>query len=275
MSRPATSRLKVNPILGLRPSLENCRIGDLNVDSAYQRSIDAGASQTLIRRIAMFWDWSLFHPLSVARRADGTLWVVDGQHRLAAARLRKDIYDIPCVVMSYASVEDEAASFVAMNVQRRQLSALDLFKAAHAANDSSALTIVRLLEGVGLSLAPHSNFTAWKPGMVSNIGGIQKCYNRYGEAKTALTLRILADAFPGQVLRYGGTIFAGLQHIVGKCGGLDPLLLTEVLAGASQVEWMDDIKLEKAAGGARWENAAEVAIAKAYREAVAEMEDAA
>jgi hypothetical protein len=103
MSRAATSRLKVNPQVGQRPTLEFRRLCDLKIDPSYQRSIEIGTSQTLIRRIAMFWDWSLCQPLAVARRADGALMVVDGQHRLAAARLRGDIYDLPCVITAYES----------------------------------------------------------------------------------------------------------------------------------------------------------------------------
>ena len=46
----------------------------------------------------------------VARRSDGGLYVVDGQHRMAAAILRRDIGQLPCVISSYASAGDEAAS---------------------------------------------------------------------------------------------------------------------------------------------------------------------
>jgi hypothetical protein len=49
------------------------------------------ASQALIRQIARHWDWDLCLPLVVSRRADGSLYVIDGQHRLAAARIRGDI----------------------------------------------------------------------------------------------------------------------------------------------------------------------------------------
>lgn len=232
MSRQATSRVKVNPPLGLRPSLENCRIGDLNVDPGYQRSIDTSASQSLIRKIAMFWDWTLFHPLTVARRPDGSLWVVDGQHRLSAARLRGDLYDIPCVVSAYSDRADEAASFVAMNVQRRPLTALELFRAALAAGDASAGEVMALMTMNGLSLAAHSNYTTWKPGQISNIGGILKCHRRYGSAVTARALDVLARAFSGQVLRYGGTLFSGLAHACGK-GAVDRL--TEgALSGATE-----------------------------------------
>ena len=277
MSRAATSRLKVNAPLGLRPSLENCRIPDLNVDAAYQRSTEAGPSVTLIRRIAMFWDWSLFHPLSVARRPDGSLWVVDGQHRLAAARLRRDLYDLPCVVSHYASVDEEAASFVAMNMARRPLSALDLFRAAHAGHGDVAVAIAAWMQGAGLSLAGHSNPTAWKPGQVANIAGIQNCYRRYGGGATGMALRALAAGFDGQVLRYAGTIFGGLAHVVGRASSdapgrdIDMDLLTAVLSGASQSEWMADIRREKGMGNLKWEFAAAAVVQRGYCEAEAEL----
>lgn len=217
MSRAATNRLKVNPPLGLRPSLENCRIGDLRIDPSYQRSTENGSSLTLIRKIAMYWDWALFQPLAVARRDDGSLFVIDGQHRLEAARLRRDLYDIPCVVTASACVADEAASFVAMNAQRRALGALDLFKAACAAGDSTTRDVMKLIEAAGLSLAPHQNFVSWKPGMVSNIGGILQAHKRFGAKITSMALAVLAEAFAGQVLRYGGTLFGAINEAADVC----------------------------------------------------------
>lgn len=271
MSRAATTRLKVNAPIGMRPSLENHRLQDLNVDPEYQRSIENGSSLTLIRKIAMFWDWSLFQPLSVARRPDGTLWVVDGQHRLAAARMRQDIWDLPCVVSAYATAGDEAASFVAMNAQRRPLSAIDLFKAAVVAQDASAVAIVKLIRDADLQLAPHSNYTAWKPGMIANIAGIQRCYRLFGERKTGRALSVLARAFDGHVLRYGGTIFGGIANLIGKAPPtFEDGLFVLILSGASQAEWMDDIQLEKASGGQRWDISGETVFAKAYAEATAD-----
>jgi hypothetical protein len=178
VSRPATSRLKVNPVLGSPPTLEWRPVGELLIDPAYQRAIDTGPSQTLIRRIAMFWDWGLCQPLAVSRRPDGALTIVDGQHRAAAAKLRGDVPHLPCVITSYASAGDEAAAFVALNQQRRPLQALDLFKAAVAAEDKEALLILDCIQSAGLSLAPHSNWTAWKPGMVANVGGLKRVLRR-------------------------------------------------------------------------------------------------
>ena len=248
MARAATVRLKVNPPLGLRPSLENHRIGDLNVDPAYQRSIEGGQSKSLIRKIAMFWDWALFHPLSVARRADGSLWVIDGQHRLAAARLRRDLYDLPCVVGPSRSLADEAASFVAMNIQRRAMTKLDLFKAAVAGEDSEAGAIMAALAEAGLSVAPHSNFTAWKPGMVANIGGIENAWRRHGGRVTRTALRALAEGLEGQVLRYAGTIFPGIAAVcaaqMAGRAAFDPALwplFIEMIGEGEQERWRQDV----------------------------------
>ena len=124
------AQLQVNPIRGRRPAPMNCTIGELNVDPSYQRSVENGPSRVLIRKIAREWDWSLFQLLVVSRRPDGALYVVDGQHRLEAARLRRDLYDLPCSVYDFATTGDEADAFVAINQQRKPLGALDLFRAA-------------------------------------------------------------------------------------------------------------------------------------------------
>lgn len=276
MSRPATSRLKVNPPLGLRPSLENHRIGDLNVDPTYQRSIEAGTSQTLIRRIAMFWDWALFQPLAVSRRADGTLWVVDGQHRLAGARLRNDIYDLPCVVTAYDSMADEAASFVAMNQQRRPLNALDLFRAALAAGDDEATEVQALIVAAGLTLATHTNHTAWKPCMVSNIGGIRGAFRQHGKAAALAGLQALATAWPGAVLQYAGSIFIPIVRCFATLlpeSGFDAELFVEIIGGATQKEWLAEIRLEQASSSVSLTEAGERVLMRAYREAVAAFEE--
>jgi hypothetical protein len=265
MSRPATSRLKVNEPLGAMPVLQFCTPAQLQIDPAYQRSLEAGPSQTLIRRIAQFWNWDLCQPLVVARRADGALYVVDGQHRLAAAVLRRDIAQLPCVITSYRNAADEAASFVALNQQRRPLSAMDIFKAAIVAEDETALAIVDMLSAAGLSLAPHSNHTAWKPGMVANVGGIQGCYRQYGPAATAHALEALGDGFRGEVLRYAGTIFGGLTHICGRAGkSLDLSRLIIALTKRTQSEWMAQIRQEKGASGDKWALSASAVIGRAY-----------
>lgn len=245
MSRPATTRLKVNPQLGRMPTLQFCRPDELRIDPAYQRDIASGPSQTLIRKIAQFWNWDLCQPLVVARRVDLTerLFVIDGQHRLEAARLRGDIDQLPCVVLTYVSVADEAASFVHLNQQRRPLSKLDVFKAAVASEDDVATAIMSAIADAGLSVASHTNHTAWKPGMIANIGGIERAWRCNTPTATKAALGVLSEAFRGQVLRYAGTIFPGIVVVCadeirkGAAGTGSSPAVVAMLASKRQTDW--------------------------------------
>ncbi|MBX7496784.1 ParB N-terminal domain-containing protein [Qipengyuania sp. 6B39] len=245
MARAATSRLKCNPPLGRMPVLQFMAPAELAIDASYQRDIAGEASQALIRKIAQHWNWDLCLPLVVSRR-DGQLFVIDGQHRLEAAKLRRDIMQLPCVVVEYASAADEAASFVHLNQQRRPLSKLDVFKAAVASEDPEACAILRALEDAGLSVAPHQNYISWKPGMVSNIGGIESAWRKHGEAATRDALRVLARAFKGEKLRYAGTIFPGIVALRAAQGeGAELGVMAQLLGERSQVSWRSIIMAAK------------------------------
>lgn len=248
MARPATSRLKVNPPLGRMPVLQFCPPGELQVDGTYQRGMEEARSVSLIRQIAQHWNWDLCQPLVVARRAGGELFVIDGQHRLEAARMRGDLAQLPCVVVEYTSAADEAASFVHLNQQRKPLTKLDLFRAAVASEDPQAVAIVSALTGAGLSLAPHSNYTAWKPGMVANIAGIERAWARHGAAVATRALDAMGHAWAGQVLRYAGSLYRGLVRICldetrehGSFRGERFERFLTLLSRQSQEGWMKDV----------------------------------
>lgn len=249
MARPATSRLKVNPPLGLMPALQYLLPAQLEIDASYQRSLETGPSQTLVRRIAMFWNWDLCQPLVVARREDGRLFVIDGQHRLAAARLRGDIAQLPAVVVQYASAADEAASFVHLNQQRRPLNRLQIYRAALTAGDAETQVIQAALEEAGLWIASSTDLSIQKPGAIANLRGIEDCLRSFGAETLTAALDVLAQSFKGEVLRYSGTIFPGVAAIVADEINLDSEftsgprfgLMTEVIGGSSQAQWYADI----------------------------------
>lgn len=240
---------KCNPIMGELPVLQYCAVEQLKIDESYQRSLQVAASVTLIRRIAMYWDWGLCQPLYVSRRADGGLYVVDGQHRLAAAILRGDIWQLPCVVRSFESAEQEAAAFVALNQERRPLNKLQIFKAALAAGDFEAAQIVASVEEAGLSIASTTNLDACPPGAISNVAGLQHCYRVHGVQVLSVALDVLAQSYKGQTLSYAGTIFPGIAAVVAAEIEADPTfadgetfaLMTEMIGGSEQTEWFRDI----------------------------------
>ena len=241
MSRPATSRLKVNAPLGKLPVLQYLPPAELRIDASYQRSLDASASRALIRKIAQFWNWDLCQPLVVSRRDGSEFYVIDGQHRLAAARLRPDIGQLPCVVVEYTSSADEAASFVHLNQQRRPLNVLDVFKASVASEDPEAVAISDAIIAAGLCIAPHTNNQAWKPQMIGNISGIQKAWRERSPAATLSALKVIAKAWPDQGKRFAGSMFPGIVEVCHRSSIVhdshDLEILTRIVASKSQDEW--------------------------------------
>lgn len=239
------ARPKCNPIIGELPVLQYCAVDQLCVDDRYQRSLEAVQSIRLIRRIAANWDWGLCQPLYVARRLDGKLYVVDGQHRWAAAKLRGEIWQLPCVVRSFASTEAEAAAFVALNQERTPLTALQMFRAAIASGDPEACGILAAIEEAGLSLATTSNNQLCAKGAVGNIGGLKTCWRVHGKPTLVASLRVLGTAYPDQVMRYAGSIFPGIVALTAPAvKAKEPELLAEIaelVASKTQDQWVSKI----------------------------------
>jgi hypothetical protein len=235
-------RAAFNPVVGVPPTLEWVPVALIGVDPAYQRSTDNELSQTLIRKIARFWDWNLCQPLSLTRRADGSLWAVDGQHRHAAAQMRGDIPHLPCVIARYANQSDEASAFVALNRQRKPMTAVDLFKAALAAGDGQAHQVMEAITAAGLTIAPHSNYTNWTPGMIFCVPGVQRAWQRRGPQVTRNALATLSEAFDGQVLRYAGLLLDGLYDLFtsrfAESAAFDRAALVATLASRPQDQWI-------------------------------------
>lgn len=277
MTGNSNERLKLSKPVGRMPTLQFCRPAELQVDMAYQRDVGGADSQALIRRIAKAWNWDLCQPLTVSRRvADGAeagLYVIDGQHRLEAARLRGDIDQLPCVIVTYGDAAEEAATFVKLNQQRRALNALELFRAAVRSGDSAATALLEAMRAEGLDLAPHGNPVAWKPGMVANVGGLRAAWGDHGPAVARAAMRVLARAWPGEVLRYAGTLFPG---IVALCDDLaaetldsgEIAKLTTFVGRTPQDEWRREIAAVKAENpGLRHSAASAMALRRAWRQA--------
>lgn len=223
---------------GNPPSVENRNPAELHLDDSYQRSTDNGASQALIRRIASGWDWRMCLPLVVSKRDDGTLWVIDGQHRLAAAKLRGDIPFLPCVIGVYGTVADEAAMFVSMNRARKPMNRLDDFHAALAASDADALEIQRLVTAAGLSISRNTSSSAWKPGEIAFTASIASTLRKHGHQVVSAALTNIAEAFPDQKVVHSGSIFLGIIKVLtSPPEGFDPDRLFQALLRYSAEEW--------------------------------------
>ena len=264
-----TSPAKLAPQRGTLPVLQYCTPDQLGVDPLYQRDLDARSRQ-LINRIAGSWDWNLFQPLVVARRDDGRLFVVDGQHRLAAARLRRDVMQLPCVIFASAAPAEEADVFVKLNQERRPLSAYALYNAALATGDEAAIALDTILRQTGWSFVGGADTKALQPGQLNIVGRVRRWHGRNGDKRLRTVLDVLARAFRGQALQHPGFLFAAIAALITEHGeDLSSHLLVDILA-RPQEEWHAEFHQRAARDGTGIEAAAVATIVAAYAEAISD-----
>lgn len=256
---------------GTMPVLQFCTPKQLQVDPAYQRDLD-DSSRALIGRIARSWDWGLFQPLVVARRGDGRMFVVDGQHRLEAAKLRGDISQLPAVIFHPADAADEAAVFVELNQSRRPLTAYALYKAALAAGDQHAIALDGIMREARLAFTGAADLRAAKPGRLNNVHTVRKWHQKHGDAATRRVLKAVGHVFGDQVITIGALLFAGVGAIEIEYGDKVSGHLVAMVLDQTQEAWLAQVR-RRAAADATGNQAAAIAVFReAYAEAVAEAE---
>ena len=117
---------------------------NLQVDHTYQRS----ANDAKLMAIARDWSWIACGSIVVADR-EGVLFVVDGQHRVMAARKRSDITELPCLVFNTNEAKQEARGFLAAQTQRKPITSVEKFRALVTVEDPAALIVQELLNSTG------------------------------------------------------------------------------------------------------------------------------
>ena len=125
----------------------------LHIDPDYQR---LKINNVKVLSIARIWSWVKCGTLIVARRPDGTLFVVDGQHRKLAADKRSDITELPCIIFYALSVEDEARDFLAVNTGRTGVGTVDKFRAMLRYGDQAAVTVDAFIKANGYTISENA-----------------------------------------------------------------------------------------------------------------------
>jgi len=125
-------------------------IESLQIDPSYQRS--DFINKTVVNRIASNFSLVLFSALTIGERADGSLWVVDGQHRYyGAKRAGRDV--VPCKVFRSSGPEQEAGVFYDLNKTRTSINAISMYRALLRQNESTSVSIQASLDKHGFSVA--------------------------------------------------------------------------------------------------------------------------
>ncbi|MFY0619046.1 ParB N-terminal domain-containing protein [Shimia sp.] len=199
-------------------------VSALTIDRRYQRKVSDTSLQQ-VRKIIRTFNWRRFGALSVVAN-DGNLAVIDGQHRLIAAKAI-GATAVPCVV-SEGGLIDQANDFVGINTSRTNVAAIDRFRARVTAKDPVAIEVAEILAELDIStdVAVGSRLSHRQTRAVTVL---EKMTKSIGKGEIFTTLEMLLDASnpsaPGILTAFTIEATAMTVHAVITAGGdLDRLM---------------------------------------------------
>jgi ParB-like nuclease domain len=164
---PTRTRLAdISVDTGEAGKIEVLALSDLKVDPVYQRDLTAA----FVERLAEQWDIITAGAIVVSKRPGGDLYIVDGQHRAAAA-VRAGETHILAQVVNEPSAEEEARLRLKGNVKRTDR-VFEVFRARLAAHDEVAEAMVGILDGFDTQI----NMTPTTHTGINAVTAVEKLY---------------------------------------------------------------------------------------------------
>jgi hypothetical protein len=142
-------------IEGYHSTLELVDPARLQIDKRVQGTLWPGR----VKKIAEEFDPAAVGEITVSQRKNGTQWVMDGQHRVAAAKLAGYTDKMAARVFTGLSLADEARLFVLKNNTKLPALVDRLFVAAEAGDDV-ALQVRKILDKHGWGLKDKHRVSA-------------------------------------------------------------------------------------------------------------------
>ena len=168
--------------------IEDVRAGDIRTRPGYQRLL----SERWAAELARDFNSLLLRPIMVSRRADGSLWCIDGQHRLRCvcfylgredSTLEADVYE----GLTYEQETILCESFVHAKPQ----GVLDYLRLKFERSDVDAVQLVQAVRAAGLDVA----FDKAGRGRIASAGALVSIYEAAGQAHLSEVLTLLTDCF--------------------------------------------------------------------------------
>jgi hypothetical protein len=163
------------------------------------------------KKIANAWDENRFEPLIVSYR-DGIYWVVDGQHRLVAKKIKfgQDV-SIMCKILTGLTYEQEAFYFATQDAGEKSVPTILKFNALMLAKDEMAININKIIEDSGFKVAKYNHKSDCT---IAAIDAIQYIYNKSNPSILKEVLDLIRDTWYGSSDALDGTFIKGVYSFV-------------------------------------------------------------
>jgi hypothetical protein len=190
------------------------RISDIRSDTEhYQRPVN----NRIVNEITDNFSTDLFGIPCVNQRPDGKLYLVDGQHRIAAAtRKFGPDHVVECEVLHLRGPREEARIFRLRNLVRCSPTKQVLFKGALTERDPVALEIRDILREYGLTIHLEGRVAPTKD-HITNTGGMETVRARYGAQGLRKTLDLVTTCWRGQGYATSSQVLVGVAEFLKRC----------------------------------------------------------
>ncbi len=220
-----TRQIRFSDDIGPRPELGWLALDLLVVDRNYQRD----AIPKHIQVIAAGFDWRYFQPPTVCPDGNGGYWVIDGQQRVHAAKLHPAVDEVPCYIVDTPLTKDQAAAFVRVNRDRRNVNPVNMYWAGIAGEDPKYLAVRRILHSAGAEVSQSLGWNA--PKTTNSVASILRSIQRCGESNAASAIRVLCEAYPDTPNVLTGNLIQALATLFRDYDDISEDRLVTLLAG--------------------------------------------
>jgi ParB-like nuclease domain len=207
------------------PEYEPVTLAELRIDERYQRA----RSEAKVHTLRAMFNPRACQPLAVSKRGDGSLYLVDGQHRMAALQ-DIGINTWPACVHANLTRRDEAAMWEELNTRQTKPPPPARFKARLERREPEAMAIHGVVLGSGLRLNFKRGRSKTSGVEIDAVDAIERIYRRGNERALGDVLKLLQKAWPDpdESQRTARVILLGLAEFLAS-------------------DWAAEIKLGRAA----------------------------
>jgi hypothetical protein len=168
-----------------------------------------------VATLVLYWDPRLLQLVTVNVRDDNSVYLVDGQHRMLAAR-EKGLTELVAMVWYGLSVKQEAALFLYLNQRRLPQKSIGRWKAAIVAEDPLVVAMDDLLHQYGYRVYAESK--ANDPKAITCPHAFLELAPNGDLARVRRVLEFISQTWPDDPMGIDVTVLKGTDLFLRKYG---------------------------------------------------------
>ncbi|MFE2441555.1 DUF6551 family protein [Streptomyces sp. NPDC059426] len=215
-------------------------IKDLNIDPQAQRTLNEKRAQNIANGMVR----EAIGSIIVSKRADGDLYIVDGQHRWRACALA-GVPTIMAEIHHDLTQPQEAILFLIKNRESHKPRPIDEYHVGLTGGVPLFVDTDRILKKHELTLGSTST------NGVGAVSGALQITDRYGAAIFDRTLTVAENAWGRSAETWDGMLLGGVGAFLGRWGDLvdDKELAKKMSDMGTAAKWRSEILSQSSRGG--------------------------